>query len=385
MQNVVILGSTGSIGGNTLNVLRLHPDKYKVLALTANSNWQALLTQCVEFKPQYALLLDTQNAANLQQKLVSHHLKTAVLTGIDDLVKLVGLPEVDVVMSAIVGSAGLLPTHEAILAGKKVLLANKEALVTGGKLIQQALARNKAASLIPVDSEHSAIFQALPHGGDATDKSVRRIILTASGGPFRTHTVEQLQNVTPNDAIKHPNWNMGKKISVDSSTLMNKGLEVIEAYWLFDQTPLEVIVHPQSIIHSMVEYIDGSIIAQMGVADMKTPIAYALAYPERITSGSEFLDFNTIREFTFEAPDYVRFPCLSLAFNALRDGGAMPAVLNAANEVAVDLFLHNKITYPAIHRTIVKTMEQFHGADFNSIAEIMEIDTESRKCAYSVA
>jgi 1-deoxy-D-xylulose-5-phosphate reductoisomerase len=293
------------------------------------------------------------------------------------------IAEVDIVMSAIVGSKGLLPTYAAIKANKKVLLANKESLVTGGKLINAALASG-TAQLIPVDSEHSAIFQALPYDyqqNTTAMASVNKIILTASGGPFLKFTHEELTKVTPEMAIKHPNWLMGKKISVDSSTLMNKGLEVIEAYWLFGSAldKIEVVVHPQSIIHSMVEYIDGSIIAQLGAPDMKTPIAYALAYPQRITSGSEKLDFAKLCNLTFEEPDYARFPCLKLAFNALKSGGVAPAVLNAANEVAVAAFLANQIGFYDINALIQNSLDHFGDREFMTIDEIIDIDSQTRE------
>ena len=386
MQNVVILGSTGSVGSNTLAVIRLHLDSYNVLALTANSDADKLLAQCLEFKPKYAVLLDQSKASNLQQQLQKNGLTTEVYASSYDLARIVELPEVDIVMSAIVGSHGLLPTYNAVCAGKKVLLANKESLVAGGQLITNALAQNPKAQLIPVDSEHSAIFQALPADYINNKSGVSKIILTASGGPFRCHTREQLELVTASEAIKHPNWTMGKKISVDSSTLMNKGLEVIEAYWLFGLPleQIEVVVHPQSIIHSMVEYIDSSIIAQLGTPDMKTPIAYALAYPERIVSGSSKLDFSSISQLTFEKPDYARFPCLELAFTALREGKGAPAVLNAANEVAVAAFLEDKIKFYSINKIIESAMSYFSGIDYTSVEEVIALDKESRAYASSL-
>jgi len=385
MQNVVILGSTGSIGCNTLDVIRQHPDKYHVLAITANTQVDKLFMQCLEFKPEYAVILNKKLGANLQHKLINHNLVTQVLTTPADLLTMVELDRTDIVMSAIVGSKGLLPTYSAIKAGKKVLLANKESLITGGKLITQAL-NHSTAQLIPVDSEHSAIFQALPDGYRTNSSMINKIILTASGGPFRTLSQEELVKVTPEAAIKHPNWVMGKKISVDSSTLMNKGLEVIEAYWLFGLpvAKIEVVVHPQSIIHSMVEYVDGGVIAQLGTPDMRTPIAYALAYPQRITSGSDKLDFTSLPSLTFEKPDYTRFPCLSLAFSALELGGVAPAVLNAANEVAVAGFLAHQLGFYAISNIIAKTMDHFVAKDFSSIEEILEIDLRAREYAASL-
>ena len=381
MQNVVILGSTGSIGCNTLNVIELHPDKYKVVALTANSNVDKLFEQCALFKPEYAILLDMVQAEYLRHKLKLNQIDTAVLDTPDDLLHVVALSHVDVVMSAIVGSAGLSPTYTAITAGKKVLLANKESLIAGGKLIQHALQNSKSAKLIPVDSEHSAIFQSLPPNFSWDNKcTVNKIILTASGGPFRTLSKEQLVNVKAEQAILHPNWTMGKKVSVDSSTLMNKGLEVIEAYWLFGLPidKIEVVIHPQSIIHSMVEYVDSSVIAQLGTPDMKTPIAYALAYPERIASGSKNLDFTTLGQLTFEKPDYDRFPCLNLAFTALKVGGVAPAVLNAANEVAVEAYLNDQIKFYDISAINQATLDNFAHQNYNSIEEIIAIDQAAR-------
>jgi len=381
MQNVVILGSTGSIGCNTLNVIELHPGKYKIIALTANSNVDKLLEQCIKFKPEYAVLLDVAQANHLKDQLKLNQINTVVLTKPDDLLHIVTLTETDIVMSAIVGSAGLLPTYSAITAGKKVLLANKESLIAGGNLITAALKNSKTAKLIPVDSEHSAIFQSLPSNFVANgNDTVNKIILTASGGPFRTLTREQLINVKAEQALLHPNWNMGKKVSVDSSTLMNKGLEVIEAYWLFGLAldKIEVVVHPQSIIHSMVEYIDSSVIAQLGTPDMRTPIAYALAYPDRIASGSKTLDFATMSNLTFEKPDYERFPCLNLAFSALKVGGVAPAVLNAANEIAVAAYLKDQIKFYDISAINQATLDHFAHQDYNSIEEVIAIDHQAR-------
>ncbi|HLX54840.1 MAG TPA: 1-deoxy-D-xylulose-5-phosphate reductoisomerase [Aquella sp.] len=383
-KNITILGSTGSIGCNTLEVIRLHPDKYKITALTAGGNLDKLFEQCVEFKPEYAVILDEEKSKVLADKLKLHNLSTKVLSKTSDLVVVATLEQVDIVMSAIVGSSGLLPTLAAIKAGKKVLLANKESLVAGGKIINQALNNCKAAKLIPVDSEHSAIFQSLPLNFSVTE--INKIILTASGGPFRSFSKEQLCDVTPEQAIKHPNWCMGKKISVDSSTLMNKGLEVIEAYWLFGVglDMIDVVVHPQSIIHSMVEYVDCSIVAQLGTADMKTPIAYALAYPQRIASGSKRLDFMAASTLTFEKPDYDKFPCLQLAFDALKAGGVAPAVLNAANEIAVSSFLEHRIKFYDINAIISRTMAAFAHHDYNSVEEIIDIDHQARMHALSM-
>ena len=386
MLQLVVLGSTGSIGTSTLEVVRHNLDKYQITALTANTNAHKLLSQCIEFDPQYAVLLDKSKALFLESEFKKNNLKTQLLTNIEDLSYVVQLKEVDIVMSAIVGSYGLMPTYSAILAGKKVLLANKESLVAAGRLIMDALKATPEASLIPVDSEHSAIFQSLPADYTQNTCGVNKIILTASGGPFREYTKEQLINVTPEMAIKHPNWSMGKKISVDSSTLMNKGLEVIEAYWLFGTglDKIEVVVHPQSIIHSMVEYIDGSIIAQLGTPDMKTPIAYAMSYPNRIVSGSAKLDFSTLSSLTFQKPDYERFPCLGLAFEALENGKSCPAVLNAANEVAVSLFLDHKISFYDINKLIKSAMQHFGTTDYSTIDEIIAIDKSVREYTTSI-
>lgn len=385
-QYVTILGSTGSVGCNTLNIIRQHPERYKVFALAAKTQIDKILAQCIEFIPQYVVIPDLILGKVLKEQLASHNISTIVLFHNKDIIWICEHQEVDIVMSAIVGSRGLLPTYHAIKANKKVLLANKESLITGGKLIKNAL-QNSQAQLIPVDSEHSAIFQALPYNNTTYNKvdisTVNRLILTASGGPFRKLNKEELTNVTSSSAIKHPNWSMGKKISVDSSTLMNKGLEVIEAYWLFgvEIDQIEVIVHPQSIIHSMVEYIDNSIIAQMGSPDMRTPIAYALAFPDRISSGSKKLDFSTLSELTFEAPSYNRFPCLKLAFTALKSGGAATAVLNAANEVAVAAFLANRIKFYDINKVIESSLDKFAGQDFSTIEEVIEIDLKTREYA----
>lgn len=381
MQNIVILGSTGSIGVSTLDVIKLHPDKYNIFALTANTNATKLLSQCLEFSPSYALLLDKNQASWLEEELKKFNCKTKILSNKEDLITLVTDVAVNTVMSAIVGSSGLIPTYSAIKAGKKVLLANKESLVAAGQIILNTLMEpGNKATLIPVDSEHSAIFQSLPSILQeksyipTTAYGINKVILTASGGPFRTYSSEDLDKVTPEAALKHPNWSMGKKVTIDSSTLMNKGLEVIEAYWLFGAPTIEVVVHPQSVIHSMVEYVDGSIIAQMGHPDMKTPIAYALSHPQRIKSGSNYLDFKKYSNLTFEEVDYNRFPCLKLAFAALKTKGAMPAILNAANEIAVDMFLENKISYKDIYKYVYITMEHFNGLNYSSIDEILDID-----------
>ncbi len=378
MQDIVILGSTGSVGCNTLEVIKNHRDKYKVTALVAKSQHDKLFYQCIEFEPKYAILLDKDGAKNLADKLKLHNSSTMVLSDLDSINWIVQLPNVDIVMSAIVGSQGLMPTFNAIKAGKKVLLANKESLIAGGKLLMQEL-QNSKAELIPVDSEHSAIFQCL--NGAKTVSFLNKIILTASGGPFLNFSFEELKNVTPENAVKHPNWSMGKKISVDSSTLMNKGLEVIEAHWLFNMpsNKIEVLIHPQSIIHSMVEYIDGSVIAQLGSIDMKIPIAYALSYPKRIESGSKKLDLTQFNGLTFAKPDTVRFPCLQLAFDALNLGAAATTALNASNEMAVAAFLNKHIQFYDINKIVDKAIDKFGTNSIYEIEDIIHIDNIVRQ------
>lgn len=380
MKQVAIFGSTGSIGKSTLDVLRLHSDKFKVFALTGHSNHKLLFEQCCEFKPAYVYVSDSSLAYELAVWLRDAGLATEVLSSANDLATIASHPSVDIVMSAIVGSAGLIPTYQAAKHGKRILLANKESLVAGGSIINQAVKDNHA-QLIPVDSEHSAIYQALPFGySSLNDIGVEKIILTASGGPFLNTPYDKLQHVTAGEAVKHPNWSMGQKISVDSSTLMNKGLEVIEAYWLFNARieQIEVVVHPQSIIHSMVQYQDSSIIAQLGSPDMKTPIAYALSAPQRIESGSSRLDFTKLSSLTFTTPDTQRFPCLALAWEGLRHGGGSCAVLNAANEIAVAKFLAGKHGFYDIPRMIESAMNQFASSSPHTIEEILELDYEVR-------
>ncbi|MBY0378940.1 MAG: 1-deoxy-D-xylulose-5-phosphate reductoisomerase [Burkholderiales bacterium] len=379
IKSIVILGSTGSIGVSTLEVISHNLDKYKVFALVANTNLDKLLEQCIKYIPKYAVILDKVKSMVLKDKLKLHNIATEVFNTENELINLAVHDEVDIVMSAIVGSRGLLPTYRAIKANKRVLLANKESLIAGGKLIIDAL-KHSRGELIPVDSEHSAVFQCLESNLQSNMNYVNRIILTASGGPFRERDIETLKSVTVEEALKHPNWLMGRKITIDSSTLMNKGLEVIEAYWLFGQdlSKIEVIIHPQSIIHSMVEYIDGSIIAQLGTPNMQTPIAYALSYPERVISGSSKLDFTKLSNLTFYAPDYAKFPCLSLAFVAIKHGGAMPAVLNAANEIAVGAFLERKIGFCDISATISYAMDAFAIKNVDSVEGVIELDNEVR-------
>ena len=391
MQNVTILGSTGTIGQQTLDVIARHANEYKVYALAANSSVDALLKQCVQFKPEIAVLLNDQAAQTLRAQLKAHHINTEVISGMVGLEQVSSDAQVDIVMAAIVGAAGLKPAMAAAHAGKRILLANKETLVMAGSLFMQAVAQG-GATLLPIDSEHNAIFQVMPQqksnhlaDGHLDNIGVRKIILTASGGPFRKYSQEQLSTVTPELALKHPNWVMGAKITIDSATLMNKGLEVIEAHWLFNAQPdqIEVVVHPQSIIHSMVEYVDGSILAQLGNPDMRTPIAYALAYPNRIASGVNSLNLLDIAKLEFEAPDTKRFPCLQLAYDALRLGGTAPAILNATNEVAVAAFLNKQIHFLDIPALITKALDTIKITPVTSLEQLITVDAEARHFAYA--
>jgi 1-deoxy-D-xylulose-5-phosphate reductoisomerase len=387
-QKITVLGATGSIGVSTLDVLSRHQDKYQVFALTADKRWQLLAVQCIEHRPQYAVLVNSAHAGELQAELKKHQCPTQVLTGIDALCQVASSSEVDMVMAAIVGAAGLLPTMAAVKSGKKVLLANKESLVMAGGLFTQAVIEHKA-TLLPIDSEHNAIFQCLPNhrareiaSGPAAC-GVRKILLTASGGPFRNLALSDLAHVTPEQACAHPNWSMGKKISVDSATMLNKGLELIEACWLFNAKPdqIQVVIHPQSVIHSMVEYVDGSVLAQLGNPDMRTPIAHALAWPERIESGVANLDLIAISRLDFSAPDYKRFPCLALAESAARVAGTAPAILNAANEVAVDAFLERRIGFTRIHQVISDVMEKIAVTEPSDLAHVQAADAQARALA----
>lgn len=381
MQNITVLGSTGSIGKSTLDVVARHPDRYRILALTANQQDELLFEQCQRFSPRFAVLLDESAAERLRKRIAEAGLNVEVLLGEDALVRVASLPEVDAVMAAIVGAAGMRPTLAAAEAGKKVLLANKETLVLAGHLFMDAV-RRSGAVLLPIDSEHNAIFQSLPHdyAGDMQNSGVSKILLTASGGPFRNTPIEQLHDVTPAQACAHPNWSMGRKISVDSASMMNKGLEVIEAHWLFNASAddIQVVVHPQSVIHSMVQYIDGSVIAQLGNPDMRTPIAYALAWPERIDSGVAPLDLFAIAKLDFVPPDLERFPCLGLAYQALRAGGTVPALLNAANEVAVDAFLNNRIAFLDIPRLIESVMSAVTRLEVQQLQDVLDADVAAR-------
>ena len=376
-KGITILGATGSIGLSTLDVIARHSDKYHIVALTANTQTELLFKQCVEYCPKYAVMVDIASAEKLEQQLKSVGSDTQVLAGPEALEEVAALSEVDYVMAAIVGAAGLLPSLAAANAGKRVMLANKEALVMSGKLFMDAV-KNNGAELLPIDSEHNAIFQSMPANGQ---QGVKRILLTGSGGPFRTRAIETLKTVTPEEAVAHPNWSMGQKISVDSATMMNKGLEVIEACWLFDtpSSKVQVVVHPQSTIHSMVSYIDGSVIAQLGNPDMRTPIAYALGWPERIEACVEEVDFFDVARLDFEAPNFERFPCLKFAYDAHEAGGYASIALNAANEVAVASFLNKHINFTEIPQLIENVLEQAPSGTPLVLNEILVQDAESRQ------
>ncbi|MEN8106490.1 MAG: 1-deoxy-D-xylulose-5-phosphate reductoisomerase [Pseudomonadota bacterium] len=385
VAGITILGATGSIGASTLEVISRHPDLYRVVALTANSDVDTLARQCAGFQPRYAVMADSDAAQRLRTQLQNTAPDVEVLGGVAALAEVAALPEVDYVMAAIVGAAGLLPSLEAVRHGKRVLLANKEALVMSGALFMQAV-RDHDAVLLPIDSEHNAILQCMPdnYTTGQVPRGVRRVMLTASGGPFRTLPPGKLSAVTPEQACAHPNWEMGRKISVDSATMMNKGLELIEAGWLFD-LPVEkvgVVIHPQSILHSMVEYDDGSVLAQLGNPDMRIPISHALAWPERISSGAEPLDLMTVGALQFEAPDLDRFPCLALASEAWRAGGTAPAILNAANEVAVQAFLDRQIAFTAIPQLTGVALEQCSVRAASSLEVILEDDALAREWAH---
>ena len=386
-QRLVILGSTGSVGTSTLDVVARHPDRFEVVGLTAYHRVDLLLEQCRRFKPRVAVLPTPERAAELRALLAAEGLRTEVRSGAAALNELASANEVDSVMASIVGAAGLPACMAAAKAGKRLLLANKEALVVGGGLFMQAVA-DGGATLLPIDSEHSAIFQCLPEDRSSWARRIDHIVLTASGGPFRERTHESLHGVTPEQAVAHPNWVMGRKISVDSATMMNKALEVIEARWLFDLTPerIRVVIHPQSIIHSMVVCRDGSVLAQLGTADMKAPIAYGLSYPERIESGAPRLDFMALQPLTFQEPDAAQFPGLYLAWDALRAAPGTTAILNAANEEAVSAFLSGTIAFTAIHsvnaRTLDRTQTGF-GAS-HTLDDLLELDQRARRTAQQV-
>jgi 1-deoxy-D-xylulose-5-phosphate reductoisomerase len=385
VQRVTVLGSTGSIGHSTLDVLSRHPETFEVFALTANRSDKQLFEQVKTHRPRYAVLRDESLVPAFAKRLKQEGLPTEVLAGEAGLLEVAA--SADVVMAAIVGSAGLMPTLAAVEAGRKVLLANKESLVMAGGLFMEAVARS-GAQLLPIDSEHNAIFQCLPAVGrdGLVPLGVRRVLLTGSGGPFRTRALDELNSVTPDEACAHPNWSMGRKISVDSATMMNKGLELIEACWLFHTPPesIEVVVHPQSVIHSMVEYVDGSVLAQLGNPDMRTPIAHALAWPERIVSGVAPLDIIAQGRLDFEAPDETRFPCLRLAREAAETGGSASAVLNAANEVAVAAFLEKRLSYVDIPKVIDAIMNRVSIIEPLSLEDVQDADAQARRLAEEV-
>ena len=393
MRHICVLGSTGSIGVSTLDVIRAHPDLFKVESLTAHSNIELLAKQCAEFKPQMVVLGSADAANHLNDQLKAMGLSITVEHGAKALVTASTLSSVDTVMAAIVGAAGLMPTIEAAKLGKRVLLANKEALVMAGDLFMSAVASG-GAELLPIDSEHNAIYQCLPDANTSNGGSrgrystlgVKEILLTASGGPFRNHSLDQLKEVTPEQACAHPNWVMGRKISVDSATMMNKGLEVIEAHHLFGMPAqqIKVLIHPQSVVHSMVRYIDGSVIAQLGQPDMKTPIAYGLGWPLRIDAGVQELDFTAAHDLSFEPVDLNRFPCLSLSYQALAAGGLAPTILNAANEVAVDSFLNHGIRFTQIAELVECVLNQTQVSGAMSLDGILEADKAARQHAQTM-
>ncbi len=384
MIGVTVLGSTGSIGVSTLDVLARHPERFRVVALTANRDVEGLLRQCLTWRPECAAMADPTAAAELARRLRPSAPEVQVLAGPAGLVEAASLGAADFVMAAIVGAAGLLPTLAAVQLGKRILLANKEALVVAGQLFIDA-AQSSGAEILPIDSEHNAVFQCLPPGfGKGLGRvGVRRILLTASGGPFRTWPLAALAGVTPEQACAHPNWDMGRKISVDSATMMNKGLEVIEACWLFNAVPqqIQVVVHPQSVIHSMVEYADGSVLAQLGNPDMRTPIAHALAWPERISSGVSSLDLFAVARLEFEAPDLERFPCLRLAYEAVAAGGTAPAVLNAANEVAVGAFLERRLGFAGIPAVLEQVCQALPVEPADDLDTLLAADARARALA----
>lgn len=388
MKGICILGATGSIGISTLDVVARHPELYKVVALTANNNIDLLYQQCLQHRPDYAVVVDEAKARVFQERLSAAPIEgLTLLVGDQALAQVATLDSVDSVMAAIVGAAGLLPSLAAAKAGKTVLLANKEALVMSGDIFMQAVAES-GARLLPIDSEHNAIFQCMPAAYQAGTHApqARRILLTASGGPFRQTPLAQLPQVTPAQAVAHPNWDMGKKISVDSATMMNKGLEMIEACLLFNMEPeqIQIVIHPQSVIHSMVDYVDGTVLAQMGNPDMRIPIAHCLALPERFDSGAEPLDIFKVARMDFEQPDFGRFPCLRLAYQAIHAGGIMPTVLNAANEVAVDAFLNEKIPFTGIPAVIEQTLAEFSPLPADSLSVILETDQQTRQVSQQI-
>ncbi|QEY60428.1 1-deoxy-D-xylulose-5-phosphate reductoisomerase [Pseudomonas sp. C27(2019)] len=384
LQQVTVLGATGSIGSSTLDVISRHPERYQVFALTAHARIGELQTLCLRFRPRFAVVADAAQAQRLQSDLRNAGLATEVLAGPQGLCEVAAHPDVDAVMAAIVGAAGLESAMAAVQAGKKILLANKEALVMSGALFMHAV-REHGAQLLPIDSEHNAIFQCLPcnYADGLAPVGVRRILLTASGGPFRNSSYAELERVTPAQACAHPNWSMGQKISVDSATMMNKGLELIEACWLFAARPeqVEVVIHPQSVIHSLVDYVDGSMLAQLGNPDMRTPIAHAMAWPERISSGVAPLDLCALARMDFVAPDLERFSCLRLAIEAAQAGASAPIVLNAANEIAVQAFLHGRIRFTQIPQLIEDVLNMQQASSVQSLEQVVEVDLRARQYA----
>lgn len=384
MQVLTILGATGSIGVSTLDVVARHPNRFCIFALTGHHQIDKLAAQCLQFSPRFAVVANAQNAAKLTQLLQQNHCATEVLYGEQALIDVASADEVTGVMAAIVGAAGLPSALAAAKAGKTIFLANKETLVVSGSLFMQTVAQHNAR-VLPIDSEHNAIFQVLPrdYSGCLNAHGIESIILTASGGPFLHSDLNKMAQITPEQAVKHPNWSMGKKISVDSATMMNKGLELIEAHWLFHCPPekLEVVIHPQSVIHSMVRYIDGSVLAQLGNPDMRTPIAYCLGLPERIQSGVNALDFSKLADLSFCEPDFARFPCLKLAYDALNAGGSTPCVLNAANEIAVAEFLAGHIRFTDIARVVAHCLEHHDLSSLNNIDDLLALDKNVRQQA----
>ena len=385
-QRITVLGSTGSVGVSTLDVISRHPERFEVFALSASTKVDELLAQCARFSPRFAVMASAPHAALLAQKLEQNNLPTRVLSGPDAIEKIASHEEVDAVMAAIVGAAGLGPCLAAARAGKRLLLANKEALVVGGELFMRTV-REGGATLLPIDSEHSAIFQSLPEDPSTWPRRIDKIILAASGGPFRTRAPGTLGTVTPEQACAHPNWVMGRKISVDSATMMNKALEVIEARHLFGVLPeqIEVVIHPQSVVHSMVQFTDASVIAQLGTPDMRVPIAVGLAWPERIESGAGRLDFRQMAALSFDAPDAALFPGLGLAWHALRAAPGTTAVLNAANEVAVEAFLDRRLRFDRIHAVNMETLETVSPSKPASLADLLALDASARAAANAAA
>ena len=385
MKEITILGSTGSIGVNTLDVISRHQDKFNVKALTSNTNLDVFIEQCLQYKPEYAVMVDKESASKLEEKLKKQSPDTSVLTGVDGLVKVAELNSVDYIMAAIVGAAGLLPTLAAAKAGKRILLANKEALVMSGELFMNTIKENNA-ELIPIDSEHNAIFQCIASTNNRERNTIKRIMLTASGGPFLNTSIDELSSKTPEQACKHPKWKMGRKISVDSATMMNKGLEVIEASWLFNikSDLIDIIIHPQSIIHSLVEHMDGSVLAQLGNPDMRIPISFGLSWPERIETDVKRLDLFDIAQFDFKRPENDRFPCLMLAREAIIQGGTSSTILNAANEVAVNEFLNEKIKFTDIANVIESVMNNLTQNNADSLETILNDDRLARKSATEI-